>query len=202
MKLAKREYEQRAAQLDELKSRFRALRDRLAALGAKLTAQGLVVKTWHNRMVIQLPGDVLFASGQDTLQQRGREVLKQVADIVRADTTLSQRVFQVAGHTDNVEYAANGPFRDNWGLSLARARTVLVFLTSPDQKPHFGAAVAPYGGGLDPKNWSAAGYGTMDPQAGTPEHQTDEERAKNRRVELVLQPNLEEMLDITKLGAD
>ena len=77
-------------------------------------------------MVIQLPGDVLFDSGKDSLKPDGKKILKQVADIIKADSTLSTRDFQVAGHTDKEPYG--GQFLDNWGLSLMRARTVLVFL--------------------------------------------------------------------------
>jgi chemotaxis protein MotB len=66
---------------------------------------------------------------------------------------------------------------------------VLVLLTTP---------VADKGGGLDPAHWSAAGYGSTDPVAA---NDTDEGRKKNRRVELVVQPNVEEMLNLKSLGA-
>ena len=197
--LAKAEYEQRLKQLDDMRARFADLRSRLA----KLTAQGLSVKTRNNRMVIQLPGSILFESGSDQLKASGKVVLKQVADIIRGDSTLSQRTFQVAGHTDNVEYG-QGPFKDNWGLSLARARTVLVFLINPDVAPRYvqSGQVAPWGGNLDPHHWSAAGYGYMDPQSGTVDTQSSSDQALNRRVELVLEPNVEEMLNLSSVGDD
>ena len=121
------EYEARLKQLDDMKARFRDLKSRLD----KLTGAGLNVLIRHNKMVIQLPGDVLFDSGKDSLKPEGKKILKQVADIIKADATLSQRDFQVAGHTDKEPYA--GQFIDNWGLSLMRARTVLTFLVAPDQ---------------------------------------------------------------------
>ena len=111
-----------------------------------------------------------------------------------SDTTLNARNFQVAGHTDKEPYA--GQYFDNWGLSVMRARQVVTFLVSPagaDPK-------APAGGGLDPTHWAAAGYGKMDPVAGTVEQQTRDEEGKNRRVELVLQPNVEEMLNLKDLA--
>jgi flagellar motor protein MotB len=55
------------------------------------------------------------------------------------------------------------------------------------------------GGGLDSKHWSASGYGETDPQAGTVDRQTVEEMGKNRRVELVLQPNVEEMINLNNI---
>jgi chemotaxis protein MotB len=146
-------------------------------------------------MVIQLPGDVLFDSGKDTLKPEGRKILKQVADIIKGDTTLSARDFQVAGHTDKEPYG--GQFIDNWGLSLMRARTVLTFLVAPDKGSD--AKGIPTGGALNPAHFAAAGYGQMDPAAGTVDQQSRDEEQKNRRVELVLQPDVAEMLDLKQL---
>jgi chemotaxis protein MotB len=196
LEAAMKQYKDRADQLEAIEKRFRDLKQRLD----KLNSVGLKVVVRNNRMVIQLPGDVLFDSGKDELKPKGQEVLLQVADVIRNDPTLSQRDFQVAGHTDNAKYPPRGLFKDNWGLSLARARQVLLFLTGPsgdrtakDPRKHGG-------GGLNPKRWSAAGFGEIDPLAGSVEHQTKDEMSKNRRVELVLQPNVEEMLNISKIN--
>ena len=185
------EYKQRADQLAAIEARFRELKAKLD----KLNQIGLKVVVRNNRMVIQLPGDILFDSGKDELKPQGKEVLGQVADVVRTDSDLNKRNFQVAGHTDNVKYGG-GAFKDNWGLSLARSRTVLIFLVSPNVPAKAGAKAAPSGGGLDPKHWAASGYGDTDPQVGTVETQSKDEQQKNRRVELVVQPNVEEMLNL------
>ena len=137
-------------------------------------------------MLIQLPGDVLFDSGRDSLKKDGEEILRQVANVIRGDSELSKREFQVAGHTDS-KPLAGGQFRDNWGLSAMRARSVLTYLTGAGDK----------GGGLDATKWSAAGYAETDPIA---TNDTEEGRKKNRRVELVVQPNVEEMLNLNSLA--
>lgn len=191
LRLAMSEYEARLKQLDDMKARFRDLKGRLD----KLTSVGLKVVVRNNRMVIQLPGDILFDSGKDTLKPDGKKILKQVAEVVKGDSTLSTRNFQVAGHTDKEPFA--GAYFDNWGLSLMRARQVLAFLVAPDSRDAHGI---PSGGGLDPTHWAAAGYGQMDPVVGTVDQQSREEEAKNRRVELVLQPNVEEMLNLKDLA--
>jgi len=192
LRQAMSEYEARLKQLDEMKARFRDLKSRLD----KLTSVGLKVTIRDNRMVIQLPGDILFDSGKDSLKAEGKKVLKQVADVIKADTTLSNRNFQVAGHTDKEPYG--GAYFDNWGLSLMRARQVLTFLVSPDKGgDHRGV---PSGGGLDSAHWAAAGYGQMDPVAGSVEQQTAAEEARNRRVEIVLQPNVEEMVNLKDMA--
>ncbi len=170
-------------QLDAIRARFDQLKKKLN----QLTALGLNVTVRNNQMVIQLPGDVLFASGRTDLQAKGKDMLLKVADVISKDAGLASRHYQVAGHTDNKVYA--GPFKDNWGLSLMRAREVHAFLTAP----HDGKDP---GGGLNVLNWAASGYGETDPIV---PNDSPENMAKNRRVELVVMPNVEEMLDITKL---
>lgn len=180
------EYKKRAATLEKIKQRFEKLRAKLQ----KLTQLGLQVNIRNNRMVISLPGDVLFSSGRDRLRKGGTDILSQVADVIRGDQALAGRHYQVAGHTDNQKLnAARERFKDNWGLSLMRARTVLLYMVS-EQSAKGG------GGGLPPKRWHAAGFGATDPIS---QNDTKSGRQKNRRVELILMPNVEEMLDLKSL---
>lgn len=178
------EYKARAAQLERIRQRFELLRDKLK----KLTELGLKVEIRRNRMVIRLPGDVLFASGEEKLRDQGKKVLDAVADVIRNDKQLSGRYFQVAGHTDN-KPLVGGRFGDNWGLSVMRAREVLLYLIEP-----MGSKAG--GGGLDALRLHAAGYGETDPVM---QNDTPESRQQNRRVELVLLPDVEEMLDLKSL---
>jgi len=179
------EYEERVAQLDRIRAKFEKLRQKLE----KLTSLGLKVDVRDNRIVIQLPGDVLFDSGSDKLKEVGEEIVLQVAQAIIADAELNAREFQVAGHTDNRDLQG-GYFRDNWGLSSMRARSVLVLLTTPTSQG---------GGGLSPTHWSSAGYGSTDPIA---DNSTETGRRRNRRVELVVQPDVSEMLDLNSLASD
>ncbi|MDX2051922.1 MAG: flagellar motor protein MotB [Polyangiaceae bacterium] len=173
------EFKRRAEQLEQIRKRFDALREKLQ----KLTELGLKVEVRNNRMLIQLPGDVLFDSGKDKLKPDGEMILLKVAEVIRGDADLIKRQFQVAGHTD-AKPLMGGAFKDNWGLSAMRARSVLNLLTS---------TLEDKGGGLPRANWSAAGYADTDPVA---DNGTDDGRTKNRRVELVVQPNVEEMLNL------
>jgi chemotaxis protein MotB len=186
MKRALAEYQARAAQLERIKRRFEELSNKLK----KLTDLGLKVEIRNNRMVIRLPGDVLFASGSDRLQDEGKKVITAVAEVIRKDPDLAKRYYQIAGHTDD-RPLKGGPFKDNWGLSVMRARSVLVFLVAPqDDKDG--------GGGLDPRKLHAAGYGETDPAVPNTD---DAARKQNRRVELVVMPDVEEMLDLKALTA-
>lgn len=190
------EYKQRAEQLAVIEARFRQLRAKLD----KLNQFGVKVVPRNNRLVVQLPGDILFDSGKDDLKPQGKEVLGQVAEVIRSDKDLDQRYFLVAGHTDNVKYPPGGYFKDNWGLSVMRARQVVIFLVG-EAKPAAanGKKGAATGGGLNPRRIAAAGYAEYDPIAGSVEQQSEEDRKKNRRVELVVQPNVEEMLNLNNI---
>jgi chemotaxis protein MotB len=172
------EYKARAHQLEQIKARFDLLKHKLD----ELTRIGLAVVIRHNRMVISLPGDVLFDTGKDTLKKEGEDVLGKVAAVIRNDQALVQRDYQVAGHTDN-QPLTGGQFHDNWGLSLMRARSVLVFLVGTK-------------GILPRQHWSAAGFGDTDPIAN---NAAKEGQQKNRRCDIVVVPSIDEMLDITKL---
>jgi chemotaxis protein MotB len=173
------EYQARAKQLEQIKARFDLLRKKLDAL----TRLGLNVTIRHNRMVISLPGDVLFDTGKDTLRKEGEEILRGVAGAIHSDPALLQRTYQVAGYTDN-QPLKGGPYHDNWGLSLMRARSVLVYLIGPQGK-------------MPRDRWSAAGFGETDPVAG---NGTKDGQQKNRRCELIVVPSVEEMLDLKSLA--
>jgi chemotaxis protein MotB len=170
------DYKERARQLELIKARFETLKAKLDAL----TKLGLTVNVRHNRMVISLPGDVLFDSGRETLKKDGKDILLKVAGIIKADPQLAARDYQVAGHTDN-QPLKHGPFKDNLGLSLMRAREVEEFLVDPAQ------------GGMPTDHWSAAGFADTDPIA---DNGTEDGRQKNRRCELIVVPSVEEMLDL------
>jgi len=172
-------YKARARQLEAIKARFELLRRKLD----ELTRLGLAVHIHHNRMVISLPGDVLFDTGKDTLRKDGQDILGKVAAVIKNDPTLSNRDYQVAGHTDN-QPLTGGVFHDNWGLSLMRARSVIVFLV--------GGKVSI----LPRQHWSAAGFGDTDPVAN---NASKDGQQKNRRCDIIVVPSAEEMLDITAL---
>jgi chemotaxis protein MotB len=82
----------------------------------------------------------------------------------------------IEGHTDNVPYNGSGQLTDNWDLSTKRATAIVHLLK---EKP-----------GIDPQNLTAAGRGEFAPVAS---NETAEGRAKNRRIEVILTPKLDEI---------
>lgn len=170
------EYERRTTQLLETTRRLELLQKKLAAL----SSLGLEVAVREGRMVIELPGDVLFEPARERLKEDGKKVLCQVAAALRADEDLRSREFQVAGHTDDRPLTSS-VIKDNWALSALRARAVLLAMVAPEKDGC---------GGLPASKWSAAGYGSEHPLAS---NETSEGRAMNRRIELVAQPDLVEL---------
>jgi len=132
--------------------------------GGKLT-----VSIENGRLVINLPDNVLFASGSAVVNKAGQEALAQIANTLSA---FPDRRFQVEGFTDNVPIQS-ARFPSNWELSTARALSVVHLMVRE---------------GLIPGNLSAAGFGEFHPRA---TNDTPEGRALNRRIEIVMLPNLE-----------
>lgn len=167
----KSELEQLRKQRAEAERRLAAYREINAKFKKMIDSGRISVHMRGGRMIVQLPAGVLFASGKADLSREGKQALAEVAAILRE---FPDRRFVVAGHTDAVPLRGS-KYADNWELSTARALTVTKFLV---------------GEGVKPENLSAAGYGEHDPIAG---NDTEEGRQQNRRIELILVPNLSEL---------
>ena len=118
------------------------------------------------------PSEVLFASGAAELNPEGQVEMKKIADallqISREIPEDIQWVLRVDGHTDNIPLSGTGRYRDNWELSQARALAVVKFFIDE---------------GISAERLVAAGFGEFQPLE---ESDSDEARAKNRRIELKL----------------
>ncbi len=164
------------------------------------TPVGLKVVVRNNRMVIQLPGDVLFDSGKDELKPQGKEVLVQVAEVIRSDSTSRSATSRSPVTPTTRSTRPAGAFKDNWGLSLARARQVLLFLTAPlgDKTRRTRASKAAAGSTRTTGPRRATARPTR--KRARSSIRPNDEMGHNRRVELVLQPNVEEMLNISTIN--
>jgi chemotaxis protein MotB len=137
-------------------------------------AGDLSIALRDGRMVLQLPNDVLFDTGRVEIKPGGQAALKQVSTVLK---TLEGRHLQIAGHTDNVPIDT-ARFPSNWELSTARGVEVVRFLIAQ---------------GVPPTTLAAAGYGEFDPVAA---NDNPKGRASNRRIEITLQPNVDEMVSV------
>jgi chemotaxis protein MotB len=156
----------------ETEKRLEAFRALTASFQKMIDSGKLQVTMRHGRMIVKLPAEILFASGSADISKRGQTALAEVAGILKQ---MPERRFMIAGHTDNVPVVPPSPFTNNLQLSTARAETVTEQLIAA---------------GMNPAHLSAAGYSEYEPAR---ENSSEAGRRENRRIEIVLLPNLVEI---------
>jgi len=159
------------------KARIEMFKSMLAKFKKMMESGKIKIRIANNKMIVEMASAILFPSGKAKLSEEGEVALGEVASIL---ATIGDRAFQVAGHTDNIPID-NAKFGSNWELSAARAVAVVEFMIEK---------------GMAPENLSAAGYADTQPVAG---NLSEEGRAQNRRIEIVLQPSLDELPDLSSL---
>jgi len=160
----------------EAEKRLAAIADIQKQFAKMIDTGQLKVTARRGSLVLSLPSEVLFPSGSADLSESGKMAVLEVGFNLKR---LADRRFLVVGHTDD-QPLKGSTYKDNWELSTARAVTVTQFLVSA---------------GLNPKTMMAAGHGEHDPAAS---NKTKEGREKNRRIEIVLLPDLGEMPPMPK----
>jgi chemotaxis protein MotB len=157
------------AAAEKAAQQYRQLTERLASM---VQSGKLSVTIRRGRMVLLLANNILFDTGKTELREEGKAAIVEVANVLKE---IANRQYLVTGHTDNVPLGKNSRFKSNWELSTARAVEVVQVLQSS---------------GVAPSQLAAAGYGEFDPVGS---NDAEEGRALNRRIEIVLMPNLDEM---------
>jgi chemotaxis protein MotB len=168
------ELETLRAQREQTAKRLAAFRELSAKLKKMIDAGRLDVEVRKGRMMVKLPAEVLFSSGSADLSRDGELALMEVAIALRQ---LKDRNFMVIGHTDSrpLEATKDARFKDNWELSTARAVRVTKFMVEAK---------------LAPEQLIAAGQGPYDPVG---DNKTKKGQQDNRRIEIVVLPNIEEL---------
>jgi len=157
------------AQVERL---LKAQQDLSEGLGDYLREKQLGLVREKQRLVLQLSNQILFDSGSAIIKSGGLQVLEGIG--VALKERVGELDVQIGGHTDNVPIPpdSKGLYRSNWGLSAARAVNVVKFLESKV--------------GIDPEKLAAIGFGEFRPVSA---NDTEQGRAKNRRIEIVLLPH-------------
>lgn len=164
----------RAAEADARIAEYNKLQERFAKL---IDAGKLRIKMVDGRMVVELPSDILFPSARADLSKDGRSAIQEITEVL---ISVPGRRYQVEGHTDDWPIQT-ARFRNNWELSAGRAISVVRMMVD---------------GGLDPERVSAAGYGDTRPVG---DNETREGRALNRRIEIVIVPDLRSLPGYSEL---
>jgi chemotaxis protein MotB len=137
---------------------------------------GLSVEVRNGKVYVSLSNKLMFSSGSTQLDSRGKGALKELAKVLNQQSDLS---ILVEGHTDNVPVTNLGVLKDNWDLSVMRSTEVVRYLTEKEK--------------VDSKRITASGKGEYMPVA---DNSTVEEKAKNRRTEIILTPKLSELYQL------
>jgi chemotaxis protein MotB len=172
---------QREKKIKELEDAIRHKDSAVKALNTSIAAAlnsyknlGLSVTEKDGKVYVSLEEKLLFKSGSYNIDEKGKAVLLTVAKALNENPDVT---IMIEGHTDNVPFNGKGTLKDNWDLSVMRATTIVKILVDE--------------GKVDPKRILAAGRGEHMP---INTDNTSEGRQANRRTEIILTPQLSEIL--------
>ena len=171
------ERSQRIAELEALiASKDQAMRDLKDAISKALTAfegKGLTVEQRDGKVYVSMENKLLFKSGSWAVGSEGRTAIEQLGSVLAANPDIA---VLIEGHTDNDPFSSGGQIADNWDLSTKRATAIVKILNENKA--------------INSESLTAAGRGEFAPIAS---NDTSEGKAKNRRIEVVLTPKLDEI---------
>lgn len=176
--LAKRE--SRVAELEKIiadkEAAVQALKNKVTNALLNFNEDDLKVEVRNGKVYVSLAEQLLFKSGSIEVDQKGVNALKQLAGAIKSNPDIN---IMVEGHTDNVQFTRKVQYMsDNWDLSVLRATSIVRILTE---------------GGVSATSITASGKGESSPLVA---NDSPENKAKNRRTEIILTPKLDELFKL------
>jgi chemotaxis protein MotB len=165
------------AEQDRRKAELETYRALFAKLKKLIDAGTIKVSFRKGRMIVELASAILFDSGKTELKDAGKAALDEITIALQS---VNDRDFLIGGHTDT-DPIKTKRFRSNWELSTARAVVVVDYMISK---------------GYPAARLGAAGFAEVDPVAS---NDTPEGKAQNRRIEIVLMPDLGELKGLEEM---
>ncbi len=169
----------REAQLAELQAELAAkdaamksLKDRVSAALTGFEGKGLTVEQRNGRIYVSMDNKLLFSSGSYAVDAKGKDLITKLAKAIENEPDLN---VLVEGHTDTDKVTGGGVVKDNWDLSVMRATSVVRIMQESSK--------------MDPLRITAAGRGEYVPV-------DPADKAKNRRIEIILAPDLKELMKL------
>lgn len=173
----------RSAKIDELESLIKAKEDQMQQLKTAISnallnfeGKGLTVVHKNGKIYVSMENKLLFNSGSWAVGSEGKKAVEQLAKVLSENPDIH---VLIEGHTDNVPYIG-ATILDNWDLSVKRATAIVRILQDKD---------------VSPAQITAAGRSEYVP---IDSNKTAEGRSKNRRIEIILTPNLDEISKLLK----
>ncbi|MFZ1808741.1 MAG: OmpA family protein [Cyclobacteriaceae bacterium] len=156
------------------------LKNRISNALLNFKENDLTVNVKNGKVYVSLAEQLLFRSGSVEVDSKGVTALQQLAKALKDQKDIH---VMVEGHTDNVPISKKSAYmQDNWDLSVMRATSITKILTK---------------GGVSPNQITASGKGEYLPLA---PNTTPENKQKNRRTEIIITPNLDELFKILEVN--
>jgi len=176
----KKELGERSSRVAELEGMIAAkdanmkrLKDAISSALTDFEGKGLTVEQRGGKVYVSMENKLLFQSGSWAVGTQGKQAVNQLGSVLADNPEIA---ILIEGHTDNVPYSGNGQLSGNWDLSTKRATAIVNILRENAT--------------INPENLTAAGRGEYAPIA---TNDTAEGKAKNRRIEVILTPKLDEI---------
>jgi chemotaxis protein MotB len=162
--------------LEEKEQAVNELKTKISRALLDFEEEELTVEIKNGKVYVSLAEQLLFKSGSIKVDKKGVEALEQMANVLKLNPDIN---IEVEGHTDNVPVSKTGQYmKDNWDLSVMRATSIVGIMVKS---------------GIEPTRITASGRGEFDPKS---LNEDPESRKKNRRTEIILTPDLNELFQI------
>lgn len=155
-----------------------SLKEKLQQALLGFTKNGLTVEIKNGKVYVSLTDKLLFPSGSIIIDDKGKQALTSLANVLKQQPEIN---IAVEGHTDNQKINNLGQIKDNWDLSVLRATSVVRYLTENEK--------------VESVRMTATGKGEFQPLGS---NASADGRSKNRRIEIVLSPKLDELYNLIK----
>lgn len=176
IKLREEEMLQLQQLLKEKDDNLSRLKSRVASALLGFKGEGLTVEERKGKLYVSLENSLLFPSGSWKVNANGKKAIVELAKVLVQQSDIQ---IMVEGHTDDVPYKGTGLIKDNWDLSVMRATAIVRILSNNK--------------GLKAHSITAAGKGPYSPLV---ENNSSENRAVNRRTEIILSPNIDQLMKL------
>ena len=182
----KKELSKRIQRIEELETlisnkelAMTQLKESISKALLNFEGKGLTVDKRNGKVYVSMENKLLFRSGSWDIGNEGIRAVNQLGKILSQNPDID---ILIEGHTDNLPYQGSGNLSGNWDLSTKRS-TVIVSLLEKNNK-------------INPKRLTAAGRGAHNPIAS---NETQIGKAKNRRIEIILTPNLDVITELLNI---
>jgi len=155
---------------------MKKLKDTLSKALNNFEGKGLTVEQKNGKVYVSMENKLLFNSGSWAVGSEGRKAVVELGKVLGDNPDLS---VLIEGHTDDDPYGGSGPIANNWDLSTKRATAIVAILSENTS--------------INKQKLTAAGRGEFSPLAS---NASAEGKAKNRRIEIILTPNLDEIAEM------